>query len=109
MKPKEIKKVNGVAVATLYGNQKAKVHLRAVEIGGDTVTALSCEDSTVVMRVGLEFYDGENLTNNFVLCNELNIITKASVLPTTDLGSDLLKEWFVDEVCGLHVVESISE
>ncbi len=104
MKPKSIKNEDGVAIATLYGSLKAKVHCRAIEMGGDTITALSKEDPTVIIKCSLEYLDIQNdiitETNNFELCSDLTIKTKASNIPTTDWASDEFKTWFVDKCVG---------
>ena len=107
---KEINKVDLDAVATLLNGVKALVHLRAIEIGGDTITPLRQEDASVTLKVALEYLDENDLpTGSIELYNKLDITTKRSQLQNSNIESVEFKEWFTDEICGLHKVEVVDE
>ena len=103
MKIKEIevtKKSDTVAVIDYYGAE-CTVCLRAIEIGGNTVTAIMDEDATVVLRSMIKYPNGaEELVSE-------TINTTMSKMGLSELSVDNITQWYVDEVCGLHKIETV--
>ena len=105
-KIKEVtKNENGSAVAELVTGAKCIVSARAFEIGGNTVTPLTKENSNMIIRMALEYLDlSGGLTGVYELCNELNIKCHTQDVPSSDLFSIEVRDWIVSELCAEHIV-----
>lgn len=103
MRIKEINKIEDKAIATLFSGDAAQVHCRAIEIGTTTVTPINKEDATVTFKGAVEYQENGEGTGAYEVLNAVKFTKRMSELPTTDLGSAEIVEYFVDEVCGLHV------
>ena len=103
-----VEKIDELAIGTHVTGAKVILYPRFIEVGGITLGNIREEDSDILIRVGFEYLDSEmKRTGYFEDCSEKNIRTKESVIGSTDYKSDETKAWFVDELCGFHIVNEL--
>ncbi len=101
---------DGNAIAQLFAGVEAMVHIRAVNVGGNSVTPLSVEGSKTLVTVdsSLEYLgpDGKPIEDykdeDYVICPTLRLTGTAGEVGTTDFASADLKSWYVDKLVERH-------